>query len=210
MAAEAIELDKDAFMRLVTQNHLQVEGPSAGYLYTGKQGKNGWELYKTANNPWYLYQARRVNTSGGAGALIVRIQVPAGICAKLISSEVLGPASAGATLTVNAVDEDAATACELYYVSAGANRRCTLPCVGNYASTGSNLAESIFFLIGPGEYLYYNGSTSLLNETLTVAVKLLLSAKVEPVWDIIGSVAGSALGDSSISAANTWQLVAMP
>ena len=47
MAAETVELDKDAFMRLVTEEHLQVEGPSEGYLYTGKRGRNGWELYKT-------------------------------------------------------------------------------------------------------------------------------------------------------------------
>ena len=81
MAAETVELDKDAFMRLVTEGHLQVEGPSAGYLYTGKQGRNGWELYKTWAGivEWDLISPKiQVGANPGAGLDAAVITVPAG------------------------------------------------------------------------------------------------------------------------------------
>jgi hypothetical protein len=78
MAAEAVELDKDAFMRLVTQDKLQVEGPSGGYLYTGRQGKNGWELYKTPGGMWDQIKVSTGVTVDPAVNTAISLTVPAG------------------------------------------------------------------------------------------------------------------------------------
>jgi hypothetical protein len=207
-----MELDKDAFMLLVTQNHLQVEGPSAGYLYTGKQGRDGWELYKTANNPWYLYQARRVWTSGvGGGAINVRIQVPSGCVAKLVSWLQIGPASVGAIPGTSIFDEDAAETLRVGGGAAAANAMYQLPAIGANAATTGHLANSVGLILGPGQYLAAIASASLATETVTVAVVLLLSLNTEPVWTTTGAgAAAGILAASTISVENTMTLVPMP
>ena len=79
MATETTELDKDAFMRLVAEEHLQVEGPSGGYLYTGRKGKNGWELFKARAWSWgELPVSAGVTADPAAGAQIADITVPTG------------------------------------------------------------------------------------------------------------------------------------
>jgi len=162
---------------------------------------------------WWLYQARRINTSGGAGALVVRISVPTGTVAKLVSLGVCGPASAGAALNVNLYDEDSAVSpsmCRLVSIAAGANLFAYLPNPGTAATATNNLTASSELLIGPGQILNIAASTSLVTETLSVSVCLLLSTTNLPVWDITGSVGGSALADSTISEANTLQKVDLP
>jgi len=80
MATEAIDLDKDAFMRLVTQEHLDVKGPSAGYLYAGKQGKTGWEVYKCLCSVMWdeLPISYAATADPAAGANPAVMTVPAG------------------------------------------------------------------------------------------------------------------------------------
>jgi len=211
MATEAIDLDKDAFMRLVTQEHLDVKGPSAGYLYAGKQGKTGWEVYRTPNNPWYLYTASKRNTqdNAGGGALTTRISIPAGVCARLVSALVYGVNSA-TTLVVNLQDEDSTVYGYLASIAAGALRNACLPSIGAAASTNANLMNSTGLCIPPGSYLVSTSAAAAQTESLNVEICLLMSAKVEPVWDTTGSVGTPNLGASTISEANTWQLVAMP
>ena len=210
MAAETVELDKDAFMRLVTEEHLQVEGPSGGYLYTGKRGRNGWELYKTPNNPWYLYQARRINTQGAAnGALTTRISMPAGVVGIIQAMYVRGALSA-ATLEVYRYDEDGAQMGLWASVAAGATRQINLPSIGSAASATNNPPNTTDTKLGPGEILAATTSAALQTETLTVGVVILLSAPTEPTWDTTGSAGTPSLAASTISAANTMQMVAMP
>ena len=213
MATETTELDKDAFMRLVTEEHLQVEGPSGGYLYTGKRGRNGWELFKTANNPWYVYQARRVCTAGvGGGAMRVRVNIPAGTIAKLLWVQVLGPASAGSSTQLTIMDEDDAIT-TIATVAAVANANLILPVTGAPGTTAiasGSMPCSLGWTFTPSQKVAANASVSLQNETLTVVVCWLQSTDTVPVWDTTGSVATCTLADSSISAANSMIMVAMP
>jgi len=215
MAEEAIELDKDGFMRLVTEEHLQVEGPSGGYLYTGRKGKRGWELYKTANNPWWLYQGRRINTQGVAGpnALQTNIAVPDGCIAKLVGGQVVGTASAGATLVGYVYDEDGAILMKLCANAAAANSVAHFPQIGTTstaATTSNNVANSVGLLLGPGMYIGFISSVSIAAETLSVGISLLMSQKVEPTWNTTGSGGTPTLADSTISEANTFLMVPMP
>jgi len=78
MATGERTLDVEAFMREVTQRGLDVKGPSGGYLYAGYQGPDGWEVIRTANNPWYCWQYNQVCTqSNGAGGNLVVTVTPA-------------------------------------------------------------------------------------------------------------------------------------
>jgi hypothetical protein len=159
---------------------------------------------------WWLYQARRVNTSGGAGALVTRVSMNAGQVGLLVHAYAQGPASAGADLTFDLRDEDGAFAGLLAYCAAGANRAMNIPSIGSAATASTNVDDTAKMMFAPGEMIRFAASTSLVTETLTVAVTLLLSTPTLPVWDITGSVGGSALGDSSISAANELQKVDLP
>ena len=106
MAAETVELDKDAFMRLVTEEHLQVEGPSEGYLYTGKRGRNGWELYKTWMGVvgWDLMPVISGATADpAAGASPAAVTVPAGKRWLLIGGACVYDVSADAATRLPAV-----------------------------------------------------------------------------------------------------------
>jgi len=159
---------------------------------------------------WYLYQARRVNTSGGAGALHTRITMNPGQAARLVRSIAIGAASAGATLEIVTLDEDGAGSGYLALIGAGASRTARLPSVGIAATATNNIMNSQDMMFGPGETIDYVSSASLITETLTVGIVLLLSTPDIPIWDITGSVGGSALADSTISAANTLQKVDLP
>jgi len=159
---------------------------------------------------WWLYQARRINASGGAGALVIRIQMNPGQVGRIVGMFTQGPASAGATLYCVVVDEDGANVSQLVAIAAGASRSAYLPSIGTAATANANTANSHDYMLGPGEYLTITGSTSLITETLTVGIKLLLSTPEIPLWDITGSVGGSALGDSTISPENTLQKVDLP
>jgi len=159
---------------------------------------------------WWLYQGRRVNTSGGAGALVTRIQIPTGCVAKLVRMYVQFPASAGSTSYVRTYDEDGAQNGQIAGMGAGANTVFNLPTGGATPTSTGFSGTSVDMMIGPGEYLSALASTSLVTETLTIGLVLLLSSPTEPIWDITGSVGGSALADSTISAANTLQKVDLP
>jgi len=158
---------------------------------------------------WWLYQARRVNTSGGAGALVIRISINPGQVARLVRMYAIGPLSAGSTLAINTIDEDGGEMGLFGYAAAGATRNLGLPSIGASAAHGT-VMNSVDALFGPGSYLVTTASASLATETLTVGIALLLSAPDIPIWDITGSVGGSALADSTISAANELQKVDLP
>lgn len=211
MATEAIELDKDAFMRLVTEGHLQVEGPSAGYLYTGRQGKSGWELYKTANNPWYIWQMHRIltQTNGAGGALQLNIAMPAGVVGKLVALRAVN--SGTNTVYMYRFDEDAALVLPLAAVASAAGTSADLPSVGGAASAAGNLVNTCDMWFGSGEYMAcLNTLAGLQNDTLTVAAVFLLSQNQEPIINTTGSGGTPVLGDNTVSLTNRMQLAAMP
>ena len=216
MAAETVELDKDAFMRLVTEEHLQVEGPSGGYLYTGKRGRNGWELYKTANNPWYLYQATRVATDANAAGNPTKldIAVNTGQIAKLVSCEITWSATGNHGLALVTRDEDNVLTGEWASSGALAAGNVTIPGIGANQTTTDLNGNSTGLLLGPGMKLSVEqtGASANANNTLTVALVLLLSTSTEPTWSHARSTdtANITLADSTISAENTMRLVAMP
>jgi len=159
---------------------------------------------------WWLYQARRVCTQGVAGpnALAIRINIPAGVVARLGSIYAIGTASAGSTLLCYRQDEDAAQSEYLAVITAGASRELSLP---GAAPLGHQSAiSSIGYMMGPGSILVFRASVSVAAETLTVAVQFLMSERVEPVWDTTGSGGTPTLAASTISAANTWIKVDLP
>jgi hypothetical protein len=216
MATEAIELGKDAFMRLVTQEHLQVEGPSAGYLYTGKRGAHGWELYKTADNPWYLYQARRVatNASANGNPIILDIAIPTGVVAKLQAGYVLQTTAGTHALSVTLLDEDNALMGNYGSAATAASLNLSLPVPFSTAAATGNGANSVGMMIGPGQKLTFatTGASANANDAMTVGLVLLLSQPIEPTWSYARSTdaANITLADSTISAENTLTLVPMP
>ena len=206
-----LDLSIAEFVKVVFENDLQVKGPFGGYLYAMKHTTEGEEMLRAPNNPWYLYQARRVWTSGvGGGAVTIRISVPTGVVAKLVSYVCTGSASAGATLQTVTQDEDGATVLNFGLIAAGVSRTVYLPSIGTTSGTHSNIPNSVDLMIGPGTYLTSVCSASLQNETVTVGIALLMSANSEAVWDTTGTVSAGTLAASTISVANTMQLVAMP
>lgn len=210
MPTDVREIEPDAFALMVTEENLKVYGPSAGYQYAGKRGKNGWEVYKARAQPiGWLYQGRRVNTqdNAGGGALQIRIQIPSGVTARLISMSITGSASAGATLIAGVFDEDGNIQTRAAGIAAGASLISYLPSFGAVAANTNNIADTRGLILGPGQYLYAVSSAALQTETLTVGVVLLMSAAVEPTWDTTGSAGTPNLAASTISTANTLQAV---
>jgi hypothetical protein len=120
----------------------------------------------------------------------------------------VGTASAASTSDIAIVDEDGNEVVDIQYQGAGANTTLRFPTPGT--AGGGTRGSSQNLLIGPGEYIRFTSATALLNETLTVAIALLLSTPDIPLWDITGSVGGSALAVSTISEANTMQKVDLP
>jgi len=161
---------------------------------------------------WWLYQSRRVWTAGvGGGAVNVLIQVPVGTVGKLIGIRAIGPASAGATLTIQAQDEDGAMWGDYASIGAGASRQCTLPSIGTAANANANTTNSQNVILGPGSFLAVGVSTSLATETVTVALELLVSTNNEPAWTTTGAAAAlGVLADNTISAANAMQKIDLP
>ena len=157
---------------------------------------------------WWLYQGRRVNTQSGAGggALVTRFTIPAGQVARLVSVRALGPAS-NTTLAITSCDEDAAISAYMAYISAGVARIVNIPSVGTASTSHDNQIMSDGEFFGPGQIVSINSAAALQNETLTVAVVLLLSTPTAPTWDTTGSGGTPSLAASTISAANTLQLV---
>lgn len=77
-ATEALTLEPDAFARMVTQDGLRTTD-IGGYQYAGRQGKNGWELYKTQLKRRFFWSFRQVCTQDNAagGNLVATITPPA-------------------------------------------------------------------------------------------------------------------------------------
>lgn len=211
MATETLELEPDAFWAMVTKENLKVDGPSAGYMWAGKQGKNGWEMYKTRAQPiGWLYQSQRVltQTNGGGGQLTMKISVPTGTVGRIVAMKFVGTASAGATLNVTVNDEDDNIVIPLATVTAGANRQANFPAPGvNASATNNNDATSTFCLVGPGMTIKAASSAALQNETLTVRLVMLLSTATIPTYDVSASAGTPSLAASTISAENTMQAV---
>jgi len=215
MATEAQLLNKNAFNQLVLEEGLKT-WEANGYIYAGKRGTNGWELYRTYGPKWrMLYQARRVNTqaAGGGGALVTRIQVASGMAAQLVAIHAVGSASAGSALAMQLWDEDGNICGYLGGVPAGVSRTCTAPNVGSAGTGSNNLIASIGLIIGPGMYIYTQSSAAIQTETHTVYAAFLLPIDATTdsiIWDTTGSAGTPGLGASTISPANTLQPVLLP
>ena len=163
-------------------------------------------------NVWWLYQARRVATQANVagGAVTVDITVAAGQTAKLIA--VYGANSGTNSLFIVGVDEDNNASFSLAGVGSAAANILRAPNVGSVGSASNNLLYSDGFIIGPGQKLsIYQSGAGAQNDTLTVAVVLLLSTFTEPTWDKSRSTnaADVTLAASTISAANTKQPVVL-
>jgi len=215
MATNARTLDVEAFMQEVTQKNLDVKGPSAGYLYAGYQGPNGWEVIRCANNPWYLVQFRRVATqgNGAGGAIILDIQVPTGCVMEILFAAMQNSGTNAAY--INRTDEDNVIAGYYAQVGSAASTICSIP--RGYASpTTSNLltaSDNGRLIFGPGEKLtFMQTGAGAQSDTLTAHIVALLSQNVDLVWSVARSTnaANVTLAASTISAANSRQLVPMP
>ena len=74
MAEQAIELDKDAFMRLAIEKKLDVKGPTCGYLYAGFETEKGYELYRCiaggeSRHIYWTYRQVCTQDNAGGGTL---------------------------------------------------------------------------------------------------------------------------------------------
>ena len=213
MATNASTLDVEAFMQEVTQRGLDVKGPSGGYLYAGYQGPNGWEVIRCANNPWYLYQANRIaqQTNGAGGAILVDLTLAAGQVAYLITAT--GKNSGTNSIVIYTRDEDNATNTDLGVVASGAATVLTAPRTYTGTTTSGYTITSHGLMIGPGQKLCFEqGGAGVDNDTLGVRVTLLLSTPDIPTWSVARSTnpGDVTLAASTISAANTLQMVPMP
>ncbi len=212
MATEAIELDKDAFMRLVTQEHLDVKGPSGWWLYAGKQGTNGWELYKTRASPnGWLWQARRIATQANVagGKVLIDIAIPTGTVAKLVSLSVANSGTNSAYCYL--LDEDNGQCGQLAAVGSGAGTNYNLPSIGGTSATSGNIQHGLAQLIGPGMKLsIQQAGAGAQSDTMAVGIVLLLSTDDGiPTWSIARSTnpGDVTLAASTISTDNTLQAV---
>jgi len=160
----------------------------------------------------YLWSARRIATqnNGAGGGIVVRISVPSGVYATLISARHVSPASAGNIPAANIFDEDSVEHLRLSAMGAGAAREVNMPAPGTATSTNNNMATSEGLRFGPGMFLTFSDSAALQTETSTIAVTLLLSDAIAPTWDTTGSGGTVALAASTISDLNTWRAVYPP
>jgi len=161
---------------------------------------------------WYMWQCARVctQTAGGGGALTTRIQLPAGVCGKLVTMMAIGSASAGSTLASFIYDEDLTYTPRLAGIAAGAARSFALPSVGTAATANDNTMNTVGYMLCPGQFIVTTASVCLNTETLSIYIALLLNKKVDPVWDTTGSAGTPVLAANTISDANTWQEVQFP
>jgi len=77
-ATAAQLLDGEAFNQLVLEEGLKT-WEQEGYVYAGKRGKKGWELYRTWSGDWGAISVSTVTTADpAAGALPAEQTVPEG------------------------------------------------------------------------------------------------------------------------------------
>jgi len=163
----------------------------------------------------YLYQARRVATQANVagGAVKVDITVASGQVAKIVWASALNSGNNSIAMAIN--DEDNARTVYLGGTGAAATIDVHLPQTPASAATAlvdGSAATSVGGLIGPGSSLSFEqGAAGAQNDTITVAVVLLLSTSTAPTWSVARSTnAGDVtLAASTISAANTTQAVVM-
>ena len=141
---------------------------------------------------------------------MTRLSAPSGQVCRFVCAYVAGTASAGATLNCSIYDEDGGQGPYIATVGAGATRELSLPTTGTAVPTSSGLINNTDLVIPPGAFLRFASSAALQNETQTVYVCFLMSGSTEPTWDTTGSAGTPSLAASTISVANTLQLVAMP
>jgi len=215
MATAAQLLDGEAFNQLVLEEGLKT-WEQEGYVYAGKRGKKGWELYRAYGPKWcYLYQSRRTNTQAnvGGGILHTRVSLASGVVGQLVEARAVLVCVGAVAIASNLLDEDSTTVVPLSAVAAAANNNTNLPSIGATAGTTNNLINSVGLKIGPGQYLDFFAGTVAQNETLTVAITLLLpitATAADVVWDTTNSGGTPTLADSTINAANTMQAVLLP
>lgn len=211
MATEALTLSADAFARLVTEHKLQVEGPFLGYIYTGKQGRNGWEMFKTYASKKWIYQARRVaqQTNVAGGAIKIDISVATGQIAKLVH---IAAANSGTNeVNIFVRNEDAAQTADLCRVGSAGSTIGSAPRVNTSMTTTGYHINSTGLILAPGESLApEQGVAGAQNDTFTVAVVLeIYNVPTLPTWSVARSTnaADVTLAASTISEANTLQEV---
>jgi len=86
MATAVETLDKDAFNQLVLEEGLRTWAGEM-YIYTGKHGKKGWEIYRTRCGTWDSVPVTAAATADpAAGANPAAVTVPAGKKWKLFTA----------------------------------------------------------------------------------------------------------------------------
>jgi len=140
--------------------------------------------------------------------MIVDLAVPSGVTAQVIAF-CAANGVINNDLELNLLDEDN-NGQRLGYAATGATITLRIPSPGAVATATNNAIATLGLILGPGSKLSAAQSTaSAATATLTISVWLLMSAEVQPTWDISRSTnAGSVtLAASTISAANTLQAV---
>lgn len=208
-----IGLGPSEFAQLVLEDDLRVI-ELGGWRYAAKKTQDGYDLYRSSN--WYLYQATRLCTNANAAGhpMTITLTFAAGQVIRLNQMISKNVTLGTHTMVIYVADEDGVSIAQLATAGvAAATNYCFLPSIGSAATASANYIDSTNLWLGPGQKLIVTEATDSANagDTLLVAVSLLLSTNTEPTWAATGTdVANYTFAASTISAANTVQLVAVP
>ena len=162
-----------------------------------------------SGNIAWMYQARRVATQANAagGKVLVDIAVPSGTVARLVVAR--ADNSGTNSIAWRLYDEDDELMATLGVVGSAGATNLSVPTIGTAPATNNNI-HSLGQLIPPGaKFTAEQSGAGAQNDTLTIAIILLMSSPVEPTWVKTRStnVADVTIAASTISAANTLQPV---
>ena len=160
----------------------------------------------------FLQQFRRVTTQNGAGggALVNLVSCANNQIGVLHEALVTGSASAGATLIVQKLDEDA-TACALVTaIAAGVSRTATLPTTGSAPNNSQGQIVGLGMKLAPSQSISFASSAAIQTETLTVALLVETNTPEPLTWATTGSGGTPALAANTISSAASLVAVVRP
>ncbi len=159
----------------------------------------------------FLQSYREVTqTAGGGGALQIKLSCAIGQVVEFIHGRIVGPASAGATLTVSVYDEDNKLQRTVAVIGAGASNAFNFPSLGEStgeATGGTPPSDPI--VVGSGAYLLVDASAAAQNEKLTMAYLAKTNMNASLTYSHAGS-AGTPSGGTGeqISSGNRLVVVA--
>jgi len=180
MATPAELLDGEAFNQLVLEEGLKT-WEQEGYVYAGKRGKKGWELYKAYGPKWrWIWSFRQVVTQDNVagGSLTFILTPPTGQTAKLIDLRLA--ASGNRALWLGLFDEDSNQTANLATIGATAANTAHLPSIGSVSTASNNVTNSMEVIVGGGATLRGSITSAAQTETATMGCLFICTSATAP------------------------------